>query len=181
VARLSLFLLLSLATIAAGCGDEPRAAPRKPVVLTLVAPQDGSTTRSSSVVVRGRVSPSGSRVLVMGARVGVNDGRFEASVDLREGTNVIDVGAAAPGARATWRALRVIRRSKIRLPDVVGGEPADAVTTLEGLGFKVSVSVDDGLLDAFRSRPRVVCRTDPEAGSQLDPGSEVEVVISKTC
>ena len=75
----------------------------------------------------------------------------------------------------------MIRRSKIRLPDVVGGEPADAVTTLEGLGFKVTVSVDDGLLDAFRSRPRVVCRTDPEAGSQLDPGSDVEVVISKTC
>lgn len=174
-------LLLSLVTIAAGCGDEPRAAPRQPVVLTLLAPQDGSTTREESVVIRGRVSPSTSRVLVMGARVGVSDGRFETSVGLREGANVIDIGAAAPGARATWRALRVIRRSKIRLPDVVGGEPADAVTTLEGLGLEVDVSVDDGLLDSFRSRPRLVCRTDPEAGSRLDPGSEVEVVISKSC
>jgi hypothetical protein len=176
-----MLLLLSLATIAAGCGGEPRAAPRKPVLLTLTAPQDGATTRDGSVVVRGRVSPLRSRVLVMGARVGVSEGRFETTVDLREGTNVIDVGAAAPGARATWRAVRVIRHSKIRLPDVVGSEPTDATAALEGLGFRVKVSVDDDLLDAFRRRPRIVCRSDPEAGAQLDPGSEVELVISKTC
>ena len=120
-------------------------------------------------------------MLVLGERVSVSGGRFETSVDLREGSNVIDVGASAPGARATWRALRVTRRSAIALPDVVGQETVDAVKTLEALGFKVAVTIDEGLLDAFRNRPRVVCESTPQAGSQLEPGGEVELLVAKRC
>jgi len=177
---LSLLLVL-LAATAAGCGDDDVPPPREPVVLTLSAPQDGATTRDDAVQVSGSVVPASSRVLVYGLRVAVSGGRFSAPVDLREGTNVIDVGAAAPGRRATWRALRVIRDSKIRLPDVTGRETADAVRALEARGFEVRVTNDDSLLDAFRDRPRVVCATDPSAGTELEPGSEVEVVVSKTC
>lgn len=178
---LSLLLVL-LAATAAGCGDDDAPPPpRKPVVLTLSAPQDGATTRDDAVQVSGSVVPASSRVLVYGLRVAVSGGRFSSPVDLREGTNVIDVGAAAPGWRATWRALRVIRDSKIRLPDVTGRETADAVRALEGRGFEVHVTNDDGLLDAFRDRPRVVCATDPSPGTDIEPGSEVEVVVSKTC
>ena len=174
-------LLVLLATSVAGCGDTPPEPPRKPVVLTLSAPQDGSTTREDAVRVGGSVMPVNARVLLRGERVTVSDGRFSAPVALREGTNVIDVGAAAPGWRATWRALRLTRRSKIRLPAVLGRETVDAVGALEARGFEVRVTNDDGLLDAFRERPRVVCRTDPEPDSLLQPGSEVEIVVSKTC
>jgi len=174
-------LLVLLAATVTGCGDEPPEPPRRPVVLTLSAPQDGATTREDAVQVGGSVTPASARVLVHGARVAVAGGRFSAPVELREGSNVIDVGAAAPGWRATWRALRVTRRSKIALPDVLGRETVDAVGVLEARGFEVRVTNDDGLLDAFRDRPRVVCRTDPEPGSQQRPGSGVELVVSKTC
>lgn len=176
-------LPLALAAVAVtGCGgDDPPAKPRKPVQLTLTAPRDGVTTQETTATVSGRVVPAGARVLVLGERVGVNDGRFETIVDLREGSNVIDVGAAAPGGRATWRALRVTRSSRIELPDVTGRETVDAVTRLEDQGFEVTVEIDDGLLDAFRRGPRLVCLSDPGGGSEVQPGSEVELVVSKKC
>ena len=166
---------------AAGCGEEPRATVREPVQLTLTAPADGATTREETVQVAGSVVPASARVLVAGERVAVRGGRFATVVDLREGANVIDVGASAPGARATWRALRVTRRSRVRLPDVVGSEAEDAESLLQGLGLEVRIAVDDDLLDVFRDGPRLVCSTDPGAGAQLLPGSEVEVVVSKKC
>jgi hypothetical protein len=178
---LPILLLAVAAATGAGCGDDQRVKPRTPVRLTLAAPRDGVTTREDTARVSGRVSPGNARVLVLGERVSVSGGRFETSVDLREGSNVIDVGASAPGARATWRALRVTRRSAITLPDVVGQETVDAVKTLEALGFKVAVTIDEGLLDAFRNRPRVVCESTPQAGSQLEPGGEVELLVAKRC
>lgn len=178
---LPILLLAAVAAIVAGCGDENPAKPRRPVQLTLTGPRDGLTTRQDSTQVSGRVVPVGSRVLVLGERVTVNDGRFETSVDLREGSNVIDVGASASGTRATWRALRVTRRSKIDLPEVLGRETVDAVQTLEAQGFKVTVTIDEGFLDAFRNRPRLVCESTPEAGTQVEPGSEVELLVAKRC
>jgi hypothetical protein len=170
-----------LCAVAAGCGEAPRATPRQPVQLTLSAPQDGATTKQETVRVAGRVAPRTARVLVRGERVPVRDGRFVTVVDLREGSNVIDVGASAPGARATWRALRVTRRSRVALPDVVGSEADAAESALTALGLEVRIAVDDDLLDVFRDGPRVVCSTDPDGGTELLPGSEVEVVVSKKC
>ena len=181
VRRACLLLVALLCATAAGCGEAPRAAPREPVALTLTAPQDGATTKEETVQVAGRVAPRTARVLVRGERVPVRDGRFATVVDLREGSNVIDVGASAPGARATWRALRVTRRSRVALPDVVGSEADDAQSALTALGLEVRIAVDDDLLDVFRDGPRLVCSTDPGAGTELLPGSEVEVVVSKKC
>jgi len=181
VPRLSLPVLVAVLVLVAGCGERPVDPPRKPVQLTLSEPQDTATTRDATVRVSGSVSPAGARVLVMGERVAVNGGRFSTAVDLREGANVIDIGAAAPGARATWRALRVTRQSKIELPDLVGREADEASDAVTALGLSPQVVVDDDLFDAFRRRPRVVCSTDPVAGSQLRPDDEVQLVVSKTC
>ena len=174
-------MLLLLAATAAGCGSERPPAPRTPVRLTLSAPRDLASTRDASVLVSGRVAPTTSRVLVLGRRVAVENGRFSTTVGLREGANVIDVGAAAPGARAVWRALRVTRRTRITLPELVGREEAAAQARLQELGLRARVIVDDDLLDVFRRGPRLVCHSDPESGSMLRPGSDVDLVVSKTC
>jgi hypothetical protein len=175
------FSLMAVAAIAAGCGDAPSPAPRSPVQLTLSSPADGATTREAAVRISGRVSPVTARVIVLGEQVSADDGVFSATVDLREGANVVDVGASAPGMRATWRALRVTRRSKVELPALVGQEADPARTTLEDLGLKVRIVNYDDLFDAFRRRPRLVCSTNPPAGAQVDAGARVTVVVSKTC
>ena len=177
-----LLLLLPLATVAPGCGADNRpSAPRQPVQLTLSAPRDGSTTREASVQVSGLVVPAAAHVLVAGERAAVSEGRFSAAVPLREGTNVIDVGASAPGRRATWRALRVSRHSTIGMPAVVGREEGAARRALEGLGLNVTVTNDDDIIDVFRRGPELVCASHPEGGAQVKPASEVELVVSKTC
>ena len=173
--------LMAVATVAAGCGDTPSPAPRSPVQLTLSSPADGATTRAAAVQISGRVSPGTARVIVAGEQVSAAGGVFSSTVDLREGANVVDVGASAPGMRATWRALRVTRRSKVELPELVGQQADRARTTLEDLGLKVKIVNYDDLFDAFRRRPRLVCNTSPQAGSQLDAGARVTMVVSKTC
>ena len=165
----------------AGCGDEPSPRPRPLVSLTLTAPRDAAVVREATAQVTGSVVPSSARVIVLGQRAAVNGGSFSARVDLHEGANIIDVGASAPGRRAVWRALRVTRRSTVRLPDVVGREADEARAILDDLGLAVTVTNDDDLIDAFRRGPRLVCLSDPSAGTLLRPGSEVELVVSRTC
>lgn len=179
--RALLLLPAVLAATVAGCGDEPAPAPRPPVQLALTAPADTATTREATVRVSGRVVPASARVIVLGEPVTVIGGGFSASVDLREGSNVIDVGASAAGHRAVWRALRVTRRSTIELPDLVGREEDDAKAALTDLGLVAAMTNDDDLIDAFRRGPRFVCRTDPGAGTQIAAGGEVELVVSRTC
>jgi hypothetical protein len=151
------------------------------VQLALTAPADTATTREASVRVSGHVVPATARVVVLGERVGVSGGDFSTAVDLREGPNVIDVGASAPGRRAVWRALRVTRRSAIRVPDLLGREEDDAKDALTELGLVVRVTNDDGLLDALRGGPRIVCSMDPDVGTRVAAGGEVEIVVSRTC
>jgi hypothetical protein len=174
-------LLLVLVATVAGCGDEAPPRPRPPVQLTLTAPADTATIHEASVQVSGRVVPGTARVIVLGERVAVVGGGFSTTVVLREGSNVIDVGASAPEHRAVWRALRVTRRTTIRVPDLLGREEDAAKAALTGLGLAVRVTNDDDLIDVFRRGPRVVCSIDPGAGAQVAPGGEVEIVVSKTC
>lgn len=179
---LSLLLLTALAATGAGCGKARRPAPpRPPVRLTISAPQDLGTTRSPNVQVSGDVAPLTAHVLVVGELVPVTGGHFSTSVALREGTNVIDVGASAPGTRPTWRALRVTRHSMVQLPELLGHDADQAKATLQGLGLTVNVTNDDDLIDAFRGGPELVCDSDPEGGAQVQPASAVQLVVSKTC
>jgi hypothetical protein len=181
VRRLLLLLPAVLAATVAGCGDDPPPAPRPPVELTLSSPRDAGTTREATVRVVGSVAPASARVIVLGERVAVSGGGFSHSVELREGSNVIDVGASAPGRRAVWRALRVVRHSRIGMPDLVGLKEDAARATLDELGLKVQVVNDDDLLDVFRRGPRIVCTTRPPVGAQVEPEADVEIVVSKTC
>ena len=181
VPRPLLLLLPVLVAMVGGCGEEAVPRPRPAVQLVLTAPGDTTTTRDASVRVSGRVVPATARVIVLGQRVTVSAGGFSTAVDLSEGPNVIDVGASAAGRRAVWRALRVTRRSTIRVPELIGREEDDAKAALTELGLVVAVTDDDDLLDAFRRGPRIVCDVNPAAGTQVAAGGEVEVVVSKTC
>jgi len=181
VPRALLLLTAVLGAVAAACGDDPAPAPRPPVQLAITAPRDAETTSDPTIVVGGTVSPANARVVVLGEVVAVEGGSFSTSVDLREGPNVVDIGASAAGRRAVWRALRVTRRSTIRLPTLVGREADDVRSELADLGLVVRVTDDDNLLDAFRGGPQLVCQSDPAEGTRVASGAEVEIVVSKTC
>ena len=137
--------------------------------------------RDGSVEVRGRVRPSGARVLVSGRRASVSAGEFRATVALRSGPNVLDVAASAPAAKPAWAAVRVTRQVLVRVPDVVGESKADAVDRLEAIGLRTQVSEDRGLLDPLLPLKLHACETSPEAGVELRKGSLVHLVVSKGC
>ena len=85
-----------------------RAAP-KPIELRGLYPADGSTVRAHSVVLGGRVSPSGATVLVNGAAARVQNGRFRHRVPLELGLNEIVVSTESPGRESQDITLDVTR------------------------------------------------------------------------
>ena len=89
-----------------------------------------------AVEVRGRVRPADARVLVGGRAATVTNGEFRGRVPLREGANVIDVGASADDARTAWSALRVARETLVAVPELAGAARDDAVERLESLGLQ---------------------------------------------
>ena len=98
--------LLLVGGWASGCGDSPA---QRPVRLEITAPADAAVVHDGRVEVRGLVKPRGARVVVLGRRARVARGEFSVVVPLREGSNLIDVGASARGASPAWNALRVTR------------------------------------------------------------------------
>jgi hypothetical protein len=166
------------AGVAGGCGD--RSDPR-PTRLHLTAPADSAVVHEDSVVVRGRVAPEGATVLVGGRPTTVSGSQFSARVPLREGGNVIDVGASAPGRLPVWRAVRVSRRIVVRVPELSGESRDDAVAALRALGLVPKVREGHGLLDALLPGGWGVCETRPGAGTEVPKGAHVELRVSKTC
>ncbi len=149
--------------------------------ISLVAPIDLAVVHDDAVDVRGRVEPAGARVLVGGRPATVDGGVFRARVPLREGANVIDVGASAGDARTAWTALRVAREPLVRVPDLAGASGSDAADRLEALGLRADVKEGGGLLDRLLPGDSAVCETRPPPGSGLPRGTTVQVVVSKTC
>jgi hypothetical protein len=169
-----------LALALAGCGEEKKAAP--PVRLSVDAPADMALVTDNSIEVRGVVSPSSARVTVDGDNVDASGGRFSARVDLQPGTNLIDVVAGAgDGARPAMVALRVRRQVTVAVPDLTGYTPSDAEDALAGLGLEAEVQESSGILDFLLPEDARVCETDPQPGTQLDPGSTVKVFAAKRC
>lgn len=171
--------LVAVAALAAGCGghDSPR-----PVELTLVTPADGAVVHTGVVEVRGRVSPAGARVLVAGRPAAVTGAEFRGRVPLREGSNVIDVGASADGARTTWSALRVARQTLVRVPDLAGVERDEALDRLRELGLRAEVEEQQGgLLDQLLGGAPSVCETQPGADAELPRGASVRVTVARGC
>ena len=173
-----LALALLAAAGSAGCGEDDSP---KPVSISLVSPADGVVVREDTVEVRGRVRPAGARVLVGGRPAAVSNGEFREQAPLREGANVIDVGASAPGARTAWAALRVARETLVAVPAVTGAARDDAVDRLESLGLRAEVREVGGLLDELLPGDPRVCETRPGAGAEVRRGATVSVAVSKRC
>ena len=162
----------------AACGDE---AERRPVRLEVTAPADSTMVREDTVEISGRVWPRRARVLVAGRRAPVSAGRFQASVPLREGANVIDVAGAARGAAPAWTAVRVEREQLVVVPDLAGAGADPAARRLETLGLQAETEEQGGLLDRLLGGDPVVCETEPSAGAELPKGTVVRLIVSVTC
>jgi hypothetical protein len=173
--------LVPLVVVAAmaGCGDDE---PSRPVQLTLVTPADGAVVHTGSVEVTGRVSPPDARVIVGGQSATVTGGRFRANTPLREGSNVIDVGASADGARTSWAALRVARQTLVRVPDLAGLARDEAVGRLKDAGLRAEVEEEPGsLLDRLLGGEQTVCETSPGPEAELPRGASVRLIVAPGC
>jgi hypothetical protein len=176
--RLTLGLLLAAGL--AACGERERTPALPSVRLVLTAPADASSVEAHSVTVSGTVAPAGARVLVQGREAEVRDGRFSSEVDLAGGANVIDVEAAAPRRPAAMAAVRVTRLVPVRIPDVEGYPPDDAVSALQALGLRADVR-QTGFLDELLPGTPGVCGTDPQIGEKVPVGTTVTVDVQKSC
>jgi|SRR5579884_1225456 len=171
-----LFALLPLA----GCGRASKPAPA-PLRLTIDSPLAGATTLAPQVLVRGTVSSRTAAVLVGGRAAAVRGGSFGAWVSLRPGSNLIDVLAGAPHARAAMSAVRVYRELPVTVPDVSGQSSTSAGAALRRLGLRPQVTVEGGFFQSLLPLSRHVCATQPPAGRLLAPGSTVAVRVAKVC
>jgi hypothetical protein len=175
-------LLLALCLLAAGCGDD--AQPRGPeprVRLAVTIPQDGATVRAKRVAVEGTVEPAGALVQVLGEDVPVDAGRWRAEVPLEPGANLVDVAASATGRRPDFASLRIVLEERVTVPDAVGTDVETAQDRLEGLGLKVAVEDGGGFFDPLLPGDPAVCSTDPAAGADVLPGTEVTLVVARDC
>jgi hypothetical protein len=173
---------LTLVAVAAAClGGCGGSAPQRRVALRVTAPLDSAVVRHRMLDVRGRVRPAGARVLVAGRRASVIGRDFRATVPLRSGSNLVDIGASAPGSRATWAAVRVTREIVVKLPDLVGAPRGDALDLIRSLGLRSSVTEQRNLFDVLDPAGWRVCKTAPKGGAELPKGTAVRVVVSKLC
>jgi hypothetical protein len=173
----------ALALPLAGCagGDPGPEPPLRPVRLHVSAPADTAIVRGATVDVRGRVSPSGAKVWVLGRPAQVSGGSFTAVVPLEHGPNVVDVAATARGRRAALAAFRVTRDERVRVPDLAGVAADDVEREVEPLGLRVEVRRGGGLLDRLLPGDPVVCEQEPAAGTPVRRGRTVRVVVARSC
>jgi hypothetical protein len=167
--------------IAGGCGGSDGPAPA-PVRLDVVSPDDSAIVRAASIELRGTVRPSSAVVTVRGKRATVSgEGTFHTTVKLAAGTNVIDVMASAGEARPALTAIRVRRRVSVTVPDIVGVLADEAKSQLSDLGLKAEVNDRDGIFGRLLPGDPTVCATQPSAGEEVDPGTTVDVEVSREC
>jgi hypothetical protein len=171
--------LLLAGGLASGCGGDGPA--ERPVRLEITAPTDAAVVHDGSVEIRGLVHPRGARVVVLGRPARVARGEFRAVVPLREGSNLIDVGASARGAAPAWNALRVTREVLVRLPDLIGATEGDAIDRLDSLGLPAEVEKEGDLLDELLGGDWIVCESDPPPGSDVQRGAGILLTVAKGC
>lgn len=170
------------ALLVAGCGEDREPPRDEPDVrLTLTGPADAEVTRSETIEIAGNVKPAGAAVQVRGEDVAVEGGKFRAEVELEPGANLIDVAASANGRRPDFAALRVVFEERVALPDVVGRDADTAQEELEGLGLEVRAEDAGSFLDPILPGDPTVCEMEPEAGTQVLPGTEVTMRVARDC
>jgi Glucodextranase, domain B/PASTA domain len=173
---------LVAATALAACGGEDRPPPDPPPVrLTIVSPSDAVTVQGSTIKLIGRVSPARASVEVAGEPAAVDGGSFEATVQLEEGANVIDVAASMPGRSPAFAAVRVTHDPRVEIPDLIGVPDEEAADRLVELGLDPTRENVGSLFDEFRSGERRVCESEPPPGTLVDPGAEVRLLVAKRC
>jgi hypothetical protein len=173
---------LAAALLLAGCGGSSPAAHAGAVRLQIAGPQDLSSVRDDTVEIRGTVRPAGATVTVRGRKASASGGSWTASVALEPGVNVVDVLASAGSDRPVLTALRVRRVVDIEVPDVTGLSADDAKQQLEDARLVARTDTDDGgFFDQILGGDPQVCSTDPEAGTDVDPGATVTVHLARRC
>ena len=167
----------------AGCAadDRPREPSLRPVRLEVTAPADTAIVRGGTLDVRGRVSPAGATVRVLGRPAQVSGGTFTAVVPLEDGRNIVDVAATARGRRTALAAFRVTRDERVTVPDLAGVAAGEVERELEPRGLRVDVRRGGGLLDRLLSGDPVVCDQEPAAGTRVRRGRTVRVVVARSC
>jgi Glucodextranase, domain B/PASTA domain len=174
--------VVGLALLAASCGDDEQPPRDEPDVrLTLTGPADGATLRDDTVEVSGNVKPARAAVQVLGRDVAVEGGRFVAEVELDPGANLVDVAASASGRRPDFASLRLVFEQRVALPDLVGRDADTAQEELEGLGLEVKTESGGGFLDPILPGDPKVCEMQPDAGTQVLPGSAVRLLTARDC
>jgi hypothetical protein len=184
VRPLAASLAAAAATLVAACGSDAgdRAARAQPPVhVAVVAPTDLASTRATSITVRGTVAPASADVRVLGQSAEVVGGSFTAKVDLRPGSNVIDVSAAAPRHAPALTAVRVTREMPVTVPDLGGLSPDDARAKLAPLGLGMDEQDAGGLIEELLPGDPGVCEQRPGAGDAVRKGSTVTVYVAKRC
>lgn len=175
--------LCALVVLLGACGGDAadqRRAPA-PVRLSITAPSDGELVRDERVEVHGTVSPGDAVVLVDGRRTAVAGGAFAASVDIQEGTNVVDVLASAGTRRPALAAIRVRRPVTVVVPDVVGQSPGDASDALSRRSLKADVRREEDIFDKVFGGDPTVCSTEPSPGARVEAGETVTLTVSRRC
>jgi hypothetical protein len=177
-------LVACLAVAVAGCGggDEPQPARAlAPVVLELSEPSDEAVVRTSTVRVRGSVSPGGADVRVDGRAAEREGETFTIEVPLEPGANVLDVMATARGRAPALTAVRITREMPVEVPDVRGLESEEAESRLADVGLQAEVDDGGGLFDGLLPGEPAVCLQDPEAGAMVRRGTVVVLTVAKRC
>jgi Glucodextranase, domain B/PASTA domain len=180
-----LFGSISGATVVAicvcACGGTARV-PAAPVKLTFRQPTDGTRIEASAATVSGAVSPRTARVLVVGHTVKPDaSGNFSTTVALAPGTNLIDVIASAAHARPAMTTLRVVRYVLVKVPDVTGESPTDAVAAIRDAGLDPQLHHSHNPFSFLVPLPQQVCNQSPSGGDHVAPHSTVTLELGKVC
>ncbi len=164
----------------AGCGSA--STPAQLVRLSITRPVEGASTLGAQVLVSGTVAaPAPATVLVGGRQATVSGDAFSARVAVQPGSNLIDVLAGAPGARAAMSAVRVYRELPVAIPDVDGLSPSEASAELGRLGLGVQVYDVSTFFQSVLPLSKRVCTSIPLAGHSVAPGSSVAIQVAKVC
>lgn len=176
-------ITLVIAIFASGCSSDPEPPPPPPerVRVNITAPADNAVVREDGVRLTGRVTPSTAQVRVLGKDVAVQDGAFETTVPLDVGANVVDVLASAGRRRPAMAAIRITRQVPVTVPDILGVSADEARDRLAELGLKPRIEQGGSILDDLLPIDAVVCSTAPRTGTEVEGGTEIEVVVSKLC
>ncbi|RKQ87831.1 PASTA domain-containing protein [Solirubrobacter pauli] len=176
-----LALLLTTGLLVTACGEAPKPAANARVTLKLDLPDDGGSVREDRVMVQGTVSPADAAVRIGGEDAEVDGGEFSKEVALEPGGNVIDVTATSPGRRPATDAVRVERDMRVDVPDVVGQELDQAKTAIGKVGLRTVEDDRGSWLDRVIPGTDHVCSTSPDAGTPVEKGTTVTLVIQREC